>query len=237
MTFRERLLETLREIQSILAVDGVMVIGSEVPNLLEPGAASTLVVSQDVDIGVPVARLAEVKRRVARLATFRPAAEEPSVMVPLDIRLIEVNFLGIDPTITLASETYVLEDPQLPLLVFGTLSHLRPAAPTEVAGVRLVLPRPAGLIIEKLLTDRSGVKGERDLLVALALLMVSSEADLRELSEQYRELVADLRYAVRANLALLSLLPPVPGMPDPRPQRARVADVLQHLEKSEEDLA
>jgi hypothetical protein len=67
VTFRQRLLETLRGIETVLTVDGVMVIGSEVPNPLEPGAAATLVVSQDVDIAVPVARLAEVKRRLARL--------------------------------------------------------------------------------------------------------------------------------------------------------------------------
>ena len=76
MTFRDRLLQTLRAIEGILAIDGVMVIGSEVPNLLEPGAAATLVVSQDLDVCEPPARLAEVKRCLARLASFQPAAEE-----------------------------------------------------------------------------------------------------------------------------------------------------------------
>jgi hypothetical protein len=233
VTFRDRLLETLRAVESVLQVEGVMVIGSEVPNLLQAEAASTLVVSQDVDIGVPVSRLAEVKRCVAGLAAFRPAAEEPSVRVPVDPRLIEVNFLGIDPAITRAAETYVLEDPELPLLVFGTLSHLRPAPPAEIAGVRMVLPRPAGLVLEKLLTDRSGVKGERDLLVALALLMIADSGDLDELTRQYRGLSAELRYTVRANLALLSLLRPVAGMPDPRPERARIAVLLQRLDREE----
>ena len=59
--FRTRLLSTLKAVQNVLNVPGVMVIGSEVPNLLQPDAASTLVVSQDVDIGVPVARLDDVK--------------------------------------------------------------------------------------------------------------------------------------------------------------------------------
>ena len=53
MRFRERLLATLREMQPILDVPGVMVGGSQVPNLLEPDAAATLVVSQDVDLVVP----------------------------------------------------------------------------------------------------------------------------------------------------------------------------------------
>ena len=233
MTFRDRLLQTLRAIESVLQVDGVMVIGSEVPNLLQADAASTLVVSQDVDIGVPVSRLLEVKRCVAGLAAFRPAAEEPSVRVPVDPCLIEVNFLGIDPAITHAGETYVLEDPELPLLVFGTLSHLRAAPPAEVAGVRLVLPRPAGLVIEKLLTDRSGVKGDRDLLVALALLMIAVDEDRDELIAHYRSLAADQRYAVRANLSVLSLLQPVAGMPDPQPERARVASLLRRLERED----
>jgi hypothetical protein len=39
---------------------GVLIVGSEVPNLLQPGAASTLVVSQDVDLAVPLGRLEAV---------------------------------------------------------------------------------------------------------------------------------------------------------------------------------
>jgi len=43
--FRERLLATLRAIRPVLEVPGILVVGSEVPNLIEPRAASTLVVS------------------------------------------------------------------------------------------------------------------------------------------------------------------------------------------------
>jgi hypothetical protein len=35
VTFRDRLLATLRAVESILEVPGVLVAGSEVPNLLE----------------------------------------------------------------------------------------------------------------------------------------------------------------------------------------------------------
>jgi hypothetical protein len=55
LTFRERLLATLRAVEAVLEVDGVLVADSEVPNLLEVDAASTLVVSQDVDLAIPVA--------------------------------------------------------------------------------------------------------------------------------------------------------------------------------------
>lgn len=53
--FKDRLLATLRAVEPILDVPGVLVAGSEVPNLLEANAAATLVVSQDVDLAIPVA--------------------------------------------------------------------------------------------------------------------------------------------------------------------------------------
>ena len=64
MDFRTRLLRTLRAIAPVLQEPGVLVAGSEVPNLLEPDARSSLVVSQDVDIAVPIDRHAAVKMRL-----------------------------------------------------------------------------------------------------------------------------------------------------------------------------
>ncbi|HSD26691.1 MAG TPA: hypothetical protein VLL75_05260 [Vicinamibacteria bacterium] len=75
MTFRERLIATIRAARPVLESPGVLVVGSEVPNLLEAGAAATLVVSQDLDVGVPVAEHAAVPRDEAeRLIAegFRP---------------------------------------------------------------------------------------------------------------------------------------------------------------------
>ena len=63
MTFRERLIGTLRQLQPVLEEPGVLVVGSEVPNLLQQDAASTLVVSQDVGLAVPVDRVEAVKMR------------------------------------------------------------------------------------------------------------------------------------------------------------------------------
>jgi hypothetical protein len=231
MDFRTRLLRTLRAVEPILWESGVLVAGSEVPNLLEPDAASTLVVSQDVDIAVPAQRHAAVKARLRNITELVRSEEEPSVWLPLNPDLIEVNFVGMDPS----GETYVLEDDELPLLVFGNLSLLRPGEPLIIEGVTIPIPRPAGLVLEKLLTDRSGEKGERDLLVALALLLVSKAEDLIELEVLYRGLRPEYRYTVRSSLSTLSLLEPRSQMPDPTSNRALVAELMVRLERTEGD--
>jgi hypothetical protein len=233
MAFRDRLLATIQAARPVLEDPGVLVVGSEVPNLLEPGAAATLVVSQDLDVGVPVDRHASVKQRLPELLrTLRPSADEPSVWVSRSPDLLEVNFVGMDRSLDPA-DAYVLEDDQLPLLVFGALSLVVPGAELEIAGTRLRVPRPAGLLLEKLVTDRTGEKGDRDLLVALGLLTTADAADLDELDSVYRRLRPELRHAVRSNLTLLSLIEPRSGMPDPRPRRGRVAALLRRLETIE----
>jgi hypothetical protein len=232
VTFRDRLVATIRAARPVLEAEGVLVVGSEVPNLLEPGAAATLVVSKDLDIGVPVERHAAVKRRLGELREFAPSDEEPSVWTPRSPELLELNFVGMDPAQDPA-EAYLLEDDTLPLLVFGALSLVTPGAGIEVEGTRVPLPRPAGLFLEKLITDRTGEKGDRDLLVALGLLAIAAPADLEELVAGYRRLRPELRHAVRSNLTILSLLEPRNGMPDPRPRRADVAGLLDRLEKTD----
>ena len=230
MDFRSRLLATLRRLAPLLQEPGVLVVGSEVPNLLEPGAASTLVVSQDVDIGVPVEHHAAVKELLAGLEGLRPSREEPSVWVPDSPELLEVNFVGIDRATRGPDDTYVLEDPELPLIVFGLLSLLRPGPRVQAEDLEVPLPRTAGLLLEKLATERSGEKGDRDLLVALGLLLVATDRDLTEAEEQYASLPDELRHAVRSNLATLSLIEPRPAMPDPRPHRDAVSALLRRLE-------
>ncbi len=229
MTFRDRLIATIRAARPVLESPGVLVVGSEVPNLLEPGAAATLVVSQDLDAGVPVSQHAALKERLSQLREFEPSAEEPSIWIPRSQDLLELNFVGIDPAQDPA-EAYVFEDDRLPLLVFGALSLVSGGARVEIGGTRLTLPRPSGLLLEKLLTDRTGEKGERDLLVALGVLATATPEDLDELDGLYRRLRPELRHAVRSNLTILSLLTARPGMPDPGPKRAEVADLLRRLE-------
>jgi hypothetical protein len=75
MTFRDRLIGSLRVMQPVLDVPGVLVGGSQVPNLLEPAAASTLISSLTTislmkpipEMPDPVSARAEVARLVARL--------------------------------------------------------------------------------------------------------------------------------------------------------------------------
>jgi hypothetical protein len=228
--FREKLLATLRALESVLEEPGVLVVGSEVPNLLQPNAASTLVVSQDVDIAVPVNRIDAVKARLHDVRGLVPSRDEPSVFVPTSPALIEANFLGLDDRISDASETYLLEDPALPLMVFGPLGLLRPGPIVEVDGLRLPLPRPAGLMAEKLLTDRTGEKGARDLLVVAGLLATATPADLDELVALVHHVSPESQHAIRSALSVLSLIDARPAMPDPVAVRAQVARLLSRLD-------
>ncbi|MEO8182848.1 MAG: hypothetical protein ABI895_28785 [Deltaproteobacteria bacterium] len=232
MEFRTRLLETLRAVRSVLNERGVLVGGSEVPNLLEIDVRCSLVVSEDVDIVVPVDSHEGVKQALQSVVGFQQAPEEPSVWLPQRPELIEVNFIGMDSG-PRAGETYVLEDAALPLLVFGNLCLLRPGRPVHVEDLVIPVPRPAGLLAEKLLTDRSGEKGDRDLLVVMGLLLVSEPADIDELETLYRSLPPEQRYSIRSNLGILSLLEPRNQMPDPVPHRARLAQLMARLERED----
>lgn len=231
MAFRDRLVGTLRSVRSLFEIPGVLVVGSEVPNLLEPGAASTLVVSQDVDIGIPLDVHGRVKHVLASIRRFRPSPEEPSVWLPEAPGLLEVNFLGIDPSILDASESRVFEDPELPLMVFGPLSLLRPGGHVVVEGMGIPVPALPGLLLEKLVTERSGIKGDRDRLVALGLLLLAREEHIEETVALFQTLPPELRHWVRSNLTVLSLMEPIQGMPDPRPHRRLIADMLRRMEE------
>ena len=128
------------------------------------------------------------------------------------------------------SDAYVLEDDQLPLLVFGALSLVEPGAEIDIEGTRVCVPRLAGLLLEKLVTDRTGEKGERDLLVALGLMLTAATTDVDEFDQAYRRLRPELQHAVCSNLTVLSLIEARAGMPNPVPQRAIVEALLRRLE-------
>ncbi len=231
MEFRDRLVGTLRAVKSLFEIPVVLVVGSEVPNLLEPGAASTLVVSQGVDIGVPLDVHGKVKKTLAGIAGFRPSPEEPSVWLPESPEWLEVNFLGMDPAIRDAADSRVFDDPELPLMVFGPLSLLRPGGHVTVEEMAVPVPALSGLLVEKLVTERSGNKGDRDLLVALGLVLLASSRDIEETVAILETLPAERRHLVRSNLTVLSLMEPIPGMPDPRPHRRLVANLLRTIEE------
>jgi len=141
MEFRARLLATLRAVNTVLEVPGVMVVGSEVPNLLEPGP------------------------------------------------------------------------------------------PLRIEGQTIPVPLPATLLMEKLATERSGEKGDRDLLVALGLILLLEPHDRRQVVSLYRQLLPELRHTVLANLATLALLDARPGMPDPAGHRRQVTELRRELEQ------
>ena len=231
--FRAKLLRTLQAVEPLFEVPGVLVAGSEVPNLLEPDARSSLVVSQDVDIAVPVAGHAAVKALLPRLRGLAPSPEERSVWLPSGSDMIEVNFIGMEADAQPLGDTYVLEDRELPLLVFRYLGLLKPAPPVIVEGMAIPVPRPAGLVIEKLVTDRSDEKGDRDLLVVLGLLLVCTAADLQEVVEVFGTLSDEERHVVRSALSTLSLVEPRPQMPDPTPHRGRIAALAERLEAAD----
>jgi hypothetical protein len=228
-SFRDRLVATLKALRPLLAQDGVLVVGSEVPNLMQPGAASTLVVSQDVDVAIPLSGLEDAKAILRGLNGLVPSAEEPSVFVPSTPDLIEANFLGLDTSISSADETYVHDDPELPLMVFGPLGNLRPGPVVDVDGTRVRLPKPAGLILEKLLTDRTGEKGARDLLVVAGLFVTSTAADLDEFVALARALPMSSLHEIRSNLSVLTLMDKSANMPDPVPLRHALAGVLDRI--------
>lgn len=230
MRFRDRLEATLRAVAPLFEVPGVMVGGSEVPNLMLPDGVSTLVVSEAVDLVVPVAAHSEVCRRLPRLNGLIPSPDEPSVWLPTSNDRIEVNFIGQNPGSVDPADTYVLESPELPLMVFGPLGLLRPGPTVVVGGVSVVLPRVAGQVIEKLLSDRGGLKGTRDLLVVAGLLGFATSGDVAEIETLFAGLDDELRHTVRSNLVVLSLLQPLIDMPDPRAARPAVHALLERFD-------
>ena len=225
---------TLRVLQPILEIPGVLVVGSEVPNLLQAGAASTLVVSQDVHIAVPLECVSRVKDHLGNLHGLVRSLDEPSVFVPTSSALIEANFLGLDRRIREAADTYVFEDPDLPLMVFGPLGLLRSGPVIDVDGLKLPLPRVADLMVEKLVTDRTGEKGARDLLVVAGLLTAAPAGAIDELVALVGTLSPEARHTVRGSLTVLSLMDGVPSMPDPLPTRQTVESILERLERNED---
>ena len=130
-------------------------------------AKSTTGRSRISNLGVLVDRHAAVKERLDELREFEPSADDPSVWTPRAAGLLELNFVGMDPAQDPA-EAYVLEDDRLPLLVFGALSLVSRGAEIEIGGTRVSPCRaPPACCSRSSITDRTGEKGERDLLVAL----------------------------------------------------------------------
>lgn len=111
-------------------------------------------------------------------------------------------------------------------MVFGPMGLLRPGQIVDIDGLRVPLPRIADLVLEKLLTDRTGEKGSRDLLVVAGLMMVARSGDLDEMVVIARGLSVESQHSICSSLTVLSLMESLPGMPDPVPLRQAVQDLL-----------
>jgi hypothetical protein len=74
----------------------------------------------------------------------------------------------------------------------------------------------------------STLKGVQNVLNVPGVIVIGS--DLQETEREYGKLPPELRYAIRSNLTVLSLMQGLDGMPDPRENRARVAALLRRLE-------
>lgn len=86
MEFHDRLMGTLRAIMPVLQEPGVLVVGSEIPNLLQIGPP--LLISHDVHVGVPVSvHAAGVWFRLRRILAHAGAAysiEENEARRPIE---------------------------------------------------------------------------------------------------------------------------------------------------------
>ena len=70
---------------------------------------------------MPVERHAAIKARLQAARELKQSPDEPTVWLPTNPDLLEVNLIGMD-TAQRPGETYVFEDDEMPLLVFGHLS-------------------------------------------------------------------------------------------------------------------
>ncbi len=220
------LLETVKAARSLIEIPDVLVVGSQVPNLMQPTGSDLLVVSRDLDLAVTRQAIPDVKACLPTLTHFAPSSSEPAVLLPKSGNLLEVNLLGLDRD---CERSYIREDPDLPLVFFGSLSLLKTGPRLVIAGVTVQLPECASLLLEKLATERSGRKGDRDLLVAAGLLglMRQPEIDRFELLATCAD--EELRYHIVSNLAILSMLPDVEGMPSAAARRQEISDLVRRL--------
>jgi hypothetical protein len=76
--FRERLWATIRALRPLLG-DGVLIVGSEVPNLAPADAPLPAVVSQDIDLGIEVQSHGRVKAALPRDLCEGYVFEDPAL--------------------------------------------------------------------------------------------------------------------------------------------------------------
>jgi hypothetical protein len=172
MSFRDRLIASLRAAEDVLSVPGVMVAGSQVPNLLQPDADSTLVVSDDVDIVIPVSVHAEVKQRLMGLRKLEMRVR--AIRSRAAIRAWEIRqhthargaWFEMERLFALTSRAWVLTEEDVQTLVqMGRRPH--------DVGLRMQPPRRYFVID---LADVAALTGAREIEVGLSSEIVSAPA-------------------------------------------------------------
>jgi hypothetical protein len=85
-----------------------------------------------------------------------------------------------------------------------------------IDGLRIPLPQPAGLALEKLVS------------IVLARRAIATCSWLPACLRTWNP-ASSTSWCNRSNLSILSLLGVRPGMPDPRPQRSTIDPLLERL--------
>ncbi|MEW5692344.1 MAG: hypothetical protein AB1765_03500 [Candidatus Hydrogenedentota bacterium] len=205
ISFRTKLLNTLKILKDILP--HTIIIGSEVPNLIRINKKVDLFVSEDIDVGIPVLKFKIIKSGIKRLLKkYYVSRDEPSILCPKTNELLEINFLGIDKNLDDLDDVYIFRDGLVSFIVFGTLSLIK-GKKVSINGMKVILAEPASLLVEKLLTERSHIKGERDIIVAgLLLEVIDIKKEMKHILAMINALNKDKRYLIQDNLSTLILI-------------------------------
>ena len=199
MPFRRRLLATILCLPEALGDDGVIV-GSEVPNLhllARQPRTRGLFVSEDVDVAF---FRESTSRSLRKLDGWKSSKEEPSILSPVDpTKHVEINLLGIDPDLPL-DEAAV--NRRGGYVVFGTLNLIQRTT-VVIEDVELPVASLPTIALEKLATARTGLKGDRDLQVALMAVELMDTEEHIVLKGMIRRLPHEYRHHAAVGLAAL----------------------------------
>lgn len=219
ISFKKQLLNTLKLLSKI---PHIVVIGSEVPNLfyLSKKIDEQLFVSQDVDIGIPLRYVDEIKPYISLLKKYYiQSTDEPSVLIPKSDNYLEINFLGIDYDLSDLDEVYIYETDDLSFVVFGNMSLLEIQKLSVENGINgkidLLVADPVSLIMEKLLSERNYIKLERDLIVVSLLInIIDFEKNIYRLKKIFNNFDKERKLLILDNITFLDTLLAKSDYPD-----------------------
>jgi hypothetical protein len=198
-SFKDRLMATVLCLPDVLGDDG-FIVGSEVPNLylLQRGLPGRgLFVSQDVDVALS---MESTSQRIRALEDWKSSDDEPSILLPVDAtKHMEINLLGIDPEFSLDE---VAVHRRGGYVIFGTLGLIQKTT-LALDGVKIPVASLSTIALEKLATARSGIKGDRDLHVALMAIELMDAEEHVSLKEMIHRLPDEYRHHATGGVANL----------------------------------